>query len=225
MDRVRLERHEKQSYAILTGDPDYKALEALMQLSRLPEHPKVELLKQIISGQLLSNPSSRILVFTQYRDTVSHLLNELRKVLGVRAERFIGQASRNEDKGLSQEEQAERIRMLEDGRLNILVATSIAEEGLDIPSVDYVIFYEPIPSEICYIQRRGEKSPWKSHDASSERKPRYDILVRKQKRTEKMKRIAETISVNLQPVVRKRTKPTQLNDPPAMRVLDGWDVT
>jgi Fanconi anemia group M protein len=36
-----------------------------------------------------------------------------------------------------------------------LVATSIAEEGLDIPTVDLVIFYEPIPSEIRYIQRKG----------------------------------------------------------------------
>ncbi|MEM2321515.1 MAG: hypothetical protein QXS79_06535 [Candidatus Bathyarchaeia archaeon] len=50
MDRVKLERREKQSYAILTGDPDYKALEALIQPSRLPEHPKVELLKQIKAG-------------------------------------------------------------------------------------------------------------------------------------------------------------------------------
>ncbi|MEM2424690.1 MAG: helicase-related protein [Candidatus Bathyarchaeia archaeon] len=75
--------------------------------------------------------------------------------------------------------------MLEDGRLNVLVATSIAEKGLDIPSIDHVIFYEPIPSEICYIQRRGGErgeKPWKSHDTSSERKPRYDILVRKQKK-------------------------------------------
>jgi superfamily II DNA/RNA helicase len=37
----------------------------------------------------------------------------------------------------------------------VLVATSIAEEGLDIPEVDLVIFFEPIPSEIRYIQRKG----------------------------------------------------------------------
>ncbi|MEM0049139.1 MAG: hypothetical protein QXW39_01195 [Candidatus Bathyarchaeia archaeon] len=73
-----------------------------------------------------------------------------------------------------------------------------------------MIFYEPIPSEICYIQREGEngkKSPWKSHDASSERKPIYDIFYASRKRTGKMKRIDEAISVKLQPVVRKRTKP------------------
>ena len=35
------------------------------------------------------------------------------------------------------------------------MATSIGEEGLDIPSADLVIFYEPVSSEIRTIQRRG----------------------------------------------------------------------
>ena len=41
------------------------------------------------------------------------------------------------------------------GEINVLVATSIAEEGLDIPEVNEVIFYEPIPSAIRTIQRTG----------------------------------------------------------------------
>ena len=36
-----------------------------------------------------------------------------------------------------------------------MCATCIAEEGLDIPEVNTVIFYEPIPSEIRKIQRAG----------------------------------------------------------------------
>jgi Fanconi anemia group M protein len=31
----------------------------------------------------------------------------------------------------------------------------VAEEGLDVPQVDLVVFYEPVPSEIRTIQRRG----------------------------------------------------------------------
>ena len=38
---------------------------------------------------------------------------------------------------------------------NILVSTSVAEEGLDIDECDLVIFYDAVPSEIRLIQRRG----------------------------------------------------------------------
>ena len=38
---------------------------------------------------------------------------------------------------------------------NTLVMSSVGEEGLDIPAVDIVIFYEPIPSAIRTIQRRN----------------------------------------------------------------------
>ena len=41
------------------------------------------------------------------------------------------------------------------GEFEVLVATSVGEEGLDIPSSDLVIFYEPVPSAIRMIQRRG----------------------------------------------------------------------
>jgi Fanconi anemia group M protein len=56
---------------------------------------------------------------------------------------------------MSQRDQISLIEDFKAGRVNVLVATSIAEEGLDIPKVDIVIFYEPIPSEIRAIQRRG----------------------------------------------------------------------
>ena len=70
--------------------------------------------------------------------------------------RFVGQATRiAENEGLTQTEQ---MRILEDfrlGRYNVLVTTSIGEEGLHVPDVDHVIFYEAVPSEIRSIQRRG----------------------------------------------------------------------
>jgi len=52
-------------------------------------------------------------------------------------------------------QQKQIIEDFRSGKFNILVASSIGEEGLDIPSVDVVVFYEPIPNEIRNIQRRG----------------------------------------------------------------------
>jgi len=80
---------------------------------------------------------------------------ELKNVQNVRAKRFVGQADKGFEKGMSQKEQKQIIEQLKDGTYNTLVATSVAEEGLDIPSVDLVIFFEPVPSEIRTIQRRG----------------------------------------------------------------------
>ena len=80
---------------------------------------------------------------------------------GIKASRFVGQAKREIDIGMDQDEQSAVLRSFRDGEFEVLVATSIAEEGLDLPQIDLVVFYEPIPSEIKYIQRRrrtGRKS-------------------------------------------------------------------
>jgi Fanconi anemia group M protein len=47
------------------------------------------------------------------------------------------------------------IENFESENFSCLIATSVGEEGLDIPEVDLVIFYEPIPSAIRTVQRRG----------------------------------------------------------------------
>jgi len=56
---------------------------------------------------------------------------------------------------MKQDEQSKILNSFRQGEFNVLIATSIAEEGLDIPQVDLVIFYEPIASEIRHIQRKG----------------------------------------------------------------------
>lgn len=94
------------------------------------------------------------IVFTQYRDTAQHIVDILNSN-NIKASRFVGQAKKEDDVGMKQEEQAQVLEAFRRGKFSVLVATSIAEEGLDIPEVDLVIFYEPIPSEIRYIQRRG----------------------------------------------------------------------
>ncbi|EQD29834.1 protein containing DNA/RNA helicase, partial [mine drainage metagenome] len=70
--------------------------------------------------------------------------------------RFVGQSTRDpEDRGMSQKEQGQVLAGFRAGRFPILVASSVAEEGLDVPDVDLVVFFESVPSEIRAIQRRG----------------------------------------------------------------------
>jgi len=119
------------------------------------ENPKLNALRVIIRKEIAENKDSRIIVFTHFRETAQLVANALNEVPGVRAARFVGQANKGEDKGLKQKEQVELVEKFKKGEYNVLVATSVAEEGLDIPATDMVIFYEPVPSEIRSIQRRG----------------------------------------------------------------------
>ncbi|MCI4351102.1 MAG: DEAD/DEAH box helicase [Thermoplasmata archaeon] len=138
------------------ADPDITAV--LTQLADLDvEHPKVAKAVQIVTEELHAAPASRVLVFAQYRQTAEMLAAELAALNdpAVRAARFVGQASRGEDVGLRQHEQVELLDRFRSGAINCLVATSVAEEGLDIPSTDLVVFYEPVPDAIRTIQRRG----------------------------------------------------------------------
>jgi len=95
------------------------------------------------------------LVFTHYRDTCELVANKLSKIEGAKVAKLIGQAERGSDKGLKQKEQVGVLEKFRRGEKNVLVATSVGEEGLDVASTDLVIFYEPVPSEIRTIQRRG----------------------------------------------------------------------
>ena len=123
--------------------------------SGITEHPKLDKVKEIVGGEIRRNPNSRMIVFTHYRDTGEQVCKLLSDVQGIKPVRFVGQAKKGADSGLNQKEQKEIIERFKKGDFNVLVATSVAEEGLDVPSTDLVIFYEPIPSEIRTIQRRG----------------------------------------------------------------------
>jgi Fanconi anemia group M protein len=210
LNKVNQEKKEKRSYAILVNEPEYKKIRN--DIDAFPiEHPKLGILKQIVNNQIKSYPLSRIIVFTQYRDTASHIVLMLNTISRIKAQRFVGQASKRRDKGLTQKEQIERIRRLEDGSINVLVATSIAEEGLDIPTVDHVIFYEPIPSEIRYIQRRGRtgrKNPGKVTILATNDSLDMIYLYVSKRKTKKMRRIAEKVNNQLQPIIRVQIKPT-----------------
>ena len=145
----------------ISKNPDFnKAFIKLQELTaKNLEHPKLLQLKDIIEQSIKNNPKNKTIVFSQYRDTVSKICEELNKIPGINAKTFVGQAKKTDRKGkttgLNQKEQQEIMKEFKEGKINIIGATSIAEEGLDIPEVNSVIFYEPIPSAIRSIQRRG----------------------------------------------------------------------
>ena len=118
------------------------------------KHPKLIKLKEIVEKEISKNKNSKIIIFNQYRDSAKELEKELGKNRDINAKLFVGQAKKN-GTGLTQKEQIQIIKDFESSIYNCIISTSIGEEGLDIPKVDLVIFFEPIPSAIRSIQRRG----------------------------------------------------------------------
>jgi len=123
-------------------------------ISKNLEHPKLLELKSLIEDAIKENPKNKTIIFSQYRDTVIKISEEINQIPGIKSKVFVGQAKKL-NSGLSQKEQQEIMNEFRAGDINIICATSIAEEGLDIPEVNSVVFYEPIPSAIRKIQRAG----------------------------------------------------------------------
>ncbi|HLD85512.1 MAG TPA: DEAD/DEAH box helicase [archaeon] len=118
------------------------------------EHPKMEKLKEIVGSILNEKKYARIIVFAQFRDTVAKIHDSIKSVSRAAPIEFIGQAKKK-GKGLSQKEQVQILNEFKMGFYNVLCASQVAEEGIDVAETDAVIFYEPTPSAVRKIQRSG----------------------------------------------------------------------
>ncbi|MEM5799033.1 MAG: helicase-related protein [Candidatus Aenigmatarchaeota archaeon] len=110
-------------------------------------HPKIAKLCEILSKNV--RPDMRVIVFANYREMVKEIVSVISHVDGIKAIEFVGQ------KELRQKDQIERLKAFKEGEQNVLVATSIGEEGLDITDASLAIFYDSVPSPLRTIQRRG----------------------------------------------------------------------
>ncbi|HEX5185570.1 MAG TPA: helicase-related protein [Nitrososphaeraceae archaeon] len=211
----RMQSSEGKAHSLILKDPRTKDIFKLLE--NITEHPKLIYLIDLIKKEKLTNfrnntnsillndnSDSQILVFSHYRDTATHIVDELNKT-GIKSSRFVGQSSRDNDIGMNQNEQTLILDSFRKKEFNVLVATSIAEEGLDIPDVNLVVFYEPVSSEIRHIQRKGRTGRKSSGNViilACRDTVDMRILYASKRRIEKMKTIFNSMKTILKPIPR-----------------------
>jgi ERCC4-related helicase len=154
LKRMREKPEQGKSAIALQKDPRWIMLEDEANRVKAVEYPKLTELRSIVKGQFASKAQSKIIVFTQYRDTIESIVETLAKD-GISAQRFVGQANKTDSEGMDQKRQTDVLEKFTEGEFSVLVSSSIGEEGLHVPDVDLVVFYEAVPSEIRAIQRKG----------------------------------------------------------------------
>ena len=221
----RMESSEGKAHSLILKDPRMKDISKLLE--NVTEHPKLIYILNLCKKEKLDTSanknsnvllndsmSSQILIFSHYRDTATHIVDELNKT-GIKSFRFVGQSTRNNDIGMKQNEQSVILDSFRKKEFNVLVATSIAEEGLDIPEVKLVIFYEPVASEIRHIQRKGRTGRRSSGNViilAAKDTVDMRILFANKRRIEKMKTIFNTMKTILTPISRVPIPYNRLTD-------------
>ncbi|WVQ95399.1 hypothetical protein IAU59_002496 [Kwoniella sp. CBS 9459] len=152
--------------------------------SKADKHPKMQQTLDLLLAHfsqaeeeettLGQKNDTRAMVFCSYRACVLDIVEMLNQHSGLlRATKFVGQSAGKgeDDKGFNQKEQKKTINEFKDGKYNILVSTSIGEEGLDIGEVDFVVIYDMPKQSIKLLQRigrTGRKRDGKVHVLMSE---------------------------------------------------------
>ena len=179
-------------------------------------HPKQDLVTSLVMNGLKND--GKVIVFTEYRDTVDNLLEILSSNPDIKPGRFVGQASKGNQIGMKQKEQIAQLQRFKDGEINVLVATSVGEEGLDVPAADSVILYEPVPSAIRAIQRRGRTARQRDGDVH--------ILIAKGTRDEYVQQASMKREQSMYRTLQALQKQSRLpkRAPPRSGILEDFKV-
>ncbi|XP_071418436.1 interferon-induced helicase C domain-containing protein 1 isoform X2 [Pithys albifrons albifrons] len=134
----------------------------LKKLAGKPEHENEKLiqLRNTLMEEFSKTKEPRGIIFTKTRLSAFALFQWIQdnpkfEEVGIKARYLIGSGHNSEMKPMTQNEQREVIDKFRCGNVNLLIATTVAEEGLDIKECNIVIRYGLVTNEIAMLQARG----------------------------------------------------------------------
>ena len=212
----RLE-NENDNKSVRNFMRDIRIQKLLVEIKKKNEiHSKVGAVRRLVRERLRRNLDSKIIIFASFRDTISVLDEAMGDLKDARAIQFIGQTNRSSSEGLKPKEQIKRLEEFRNGSANILISTSVGEEGLDIPTADLVIFYEPVSSETRTIQRRGR--------TGRQREGEIIVLIAEGTRDENARSAALKREKNMHKVVQRVKRKLSLSNHIGENKLNNFKV-
>ncbi|KAJ3183553.1 Dicer-like protein 1 [Irineochytrium annulatum] len=140
-----------------------KALYRAVSLANDRNTPKIEALTALLR-QYETDPTFSAIIFVQRRQTAVYLSEILRNIPAlakfVRVGHVVGQGSGGDASsvGVKNFQRFQALAEFREGRLNLIVATKVAEEGIHIPSCKLVVRFDLEKDSmnlVNYIQSRG----------------------------------------------------------------------
>ena len=135
--------------------------ELLIRLKRLDsiENPLLKAAKDKLIECFSQNPSSKGIMFVRTNKHASSICKWITNIPELAAcgikPRVITGHTRETGAGMTQVDQEEVMKSFREGVCNLLVATSVAEEGLDVPACNFVIRFQHVSNEIAKTQSQG----------------------------------------------------------------------
>uniref|UniRef100_A0AAY4BGP9 RNA helicase n=1 Tax=Denticeps clupeoides TaxID=299321 RepID=A0AAY4BGP9_9TELE len=156
-ESIQITDTERFLFALFKGKK-----EKLQDLAKHPEYENnsLTLLRETILKEFMGREEARGIIFTKTRLSAIALnqwISENKKfeACGVRASHLIGGGDQSVVKPMTSAEQKDILNKFRLGDINLLIATTVAEEGLDIKECNVVIRYGLVTNEIAMIQARG----------------------------------------------------------------------
>ncbi|XP_053678218.1 Fanconi anemia group M protein homolog [Anopheles nili] len=119
-------------------------------------HPKYRLLEKQLMTFFKEQPDSKAIVFCEYRDSVAmiqRILSQNEPL--IRARCIVGQGGTTGIRAVTQHEQIAAMRQFRTGAVNTLIATCVAEEGIDVGEVDLIVCFDIAKNPTRFVQRIG----------------------------------------------------------------------
>uniref|UniRef100_A0A914PBQ3 Uncharacterized protein n=1 Tax=Panagrolaimus davidi TaxID=227884 RepID=A0A914PBQ3_9BILA len=113
-----------------------------------------ELIK-CVNNQFIKNVNSKVIIFTSQRYYCKLGSEVIERYTGKTAAFISGANASSEEAGCNPSQQSQIVKKFRNGEIQILFATTVAEEGINIADCNLVITYNLVTNNIAHIQRKG----------------------------------------------------------------------